>query len=119
MPGDLLAGLAVAVNLAGVGSASDANPSGGDRSCGDSRESARKAFMDAVQENSKCRRDSECEVVSILVCPLGCYVAVTKKDAQKVRDLAKEMSGRCECKYKCPPLPERASCKKGHCTIAN
>jgi len=29
---------------------------------------------------------------------------------------ANPSGGRCECKYKCPPLPERASCKKARCT---
>jgi hypothetical protein len=66
-----IAVVAGTVSLAGVELARDANSSGGDRSCGEAADSARKAFVDAVQESSACKRDSECEVVPILVCPLG------------------------------------------------
>ena len=115
-----IAAVAVATCFAGAGLASDAdNSGGGEQACMEKAYAAGEDFRSTVQENSKCRTDAECEVVPVLLCPLGCYAAVAKANAQKIRDLVKEISGEleCECKYKCPPLPKHASCKKGHCTI--
>jgi hypothetical protein len=92
-----------------------------DQACMDRNFSLRDELKEEVDANSKCEMDSDCQVISVTACPLGCYVAVTKKSAEKVRAVVKDLKSRldpvCQCMYKCSGLPRSASCVKGRCSI--
>jgi hypothetical protein len=83
--------------------------------------SLRDELKEEVDANSKCGMDSDCQVISVTACPLGCYVAVTKKNVEKIRAIVNDLKGRldpaCQCMYKCSDLPRSASCVKGRCSI--
>jgi hypothetical protein len=119
--GELLLVMAV-MGLAGMAKAEDsARGRDDDQACMERNASLRDELKEAVEANSECGRDTDCQVVSVTACPLGCYVAVTKKNVERIRTLVKEVTSRldpaCQCMYKCSALPKSASCVKGHCSI--
>lgn len=81
----------------------------------------KREFEAAVTAASSCVEDSGCQAVAIVRCPLGCHVAVAKEHVDRILALAKASVDRipphCRCLYKCGPLPERAQCVNGSCTL--
>lgn len=69
-----------------------------------------------------CKSASDCEVVPVGACPLGCWAAVAKRNVQKIKPLIAEavqsLEASCSCMYRCMAPPLHASCAKKKCTIS-
>jgi hypothetical protein len=69
-----------------------------------------------------CKSDSDCDVVPVGACPLGCWAAVAKRHVQKIKPLIAEavqrLDASCRCMYRCMAPPMHASCTKKKCTIS-
>ena len=78
-------------------------------------------LRETLEEASKCEKDSDCEVVSLMTCPIGCHTAIKKDNVERARRAIADTSARldrsCQCVYKCAPAPKSASCVTGRCTI--
>jgi hypothetical protein len=94
---------------------------GDDEACLAKNSSLLDKLRETLEEGSKCETDSDCQVVSLMMCPLGCYAAVMKKNVERARQAIADTSARldraCQCEYKCAPAPKSASCVTGHCTV--
>jgi hypothetical protein len=117
----IAAALALAAGMAMVMAASCSRKShGDDQACLAKNSAILEELKRTLEEGSKCEEDSDCQVLSLMVCPLGCYAAVSKRSLEKVRAAVADTSSRldraCLCEYKCAPAPKSASCTIGRCT---
>jgi hypothetical protein len=75
-----------------------------------------------LARNAICKSNSDCEILPIGECPLGCWTAVAKKNARTMKALISESVQRldptCKCMYRCVAPPLRASCSKKKCIIS-
>ena len=113
--------LAFAVLLNGCSQESGATQSAAAaQTCKNNNFAIREELRAVVHENAKCDDDTDCEIISIATCPLGCYPSVAKENAEKIRVLVREAKARldpgCPCVYKCM-APKQAHCgPNGICT---
>jgi hypothetical protein len=78
-------------------------------------------FRAAVAANSSCRTSSDCDVIPVYRCPMGCYAAVAKEHLDEVRAVANDIKQRldptCACAYRCVPPPVHSVCRAHKCTF--
>lgn len=96
--------------------------SGGEEACIQKNRNVGIQLAADIAANATCKSDSDCEVVTVGACPLGCYAAVAKQNVQKIRPLIAEavqrLDASCRCMYRCMSPPIHASCTKKKCTIS-
>ena len=118
----IFAVLALLGGLSGGTAAGDSDRSQpNDHACMEKNSTLLARLKETLDAGSTCGKASDCQVLPLMVCPLGCYAAVTKKNVEKVRaeieDVTARLDPACLCEYKCSALPKSTSCVKGHCTI--
>ena len=119
----LVVGLGIGAGLASATGASEPTQDDADfEACRQRNDDVAKEFSSRVSGYASCKVDSDCEVVPIYRCPLGCYVAVARRNSKEVKRVAKEAGAQldrsCECKSHCQPIERLdARCKKRQCEI--
>ena len=97
-------------------------PGSGEEACIQKNRDVGTQLAADIAANATCKSDSDCGVVPVGACPIGCWTAVAKRNVQKVKPLIAEaiqrLDASCRCMYRCMPPPVHASCTKKKCTIS-